>query len=141
MKAVKGLKNIEILKSYLLLVWSEWDAIGDGFDEMCALLYEDFSGVEMGHHQVDLIQQLDHILGQLDQGLEYLMQYNPHLDGEDPHFMAQQYRKLKEVLQEVQRRMYFLMIPLLCTLTPVEICRISYSIHVCSSSPMPISLG
>jgi len=140
-KVVQGLKDIKVLKSYLLLVWSEWDYLNnEGFDEMCALIYEDFGGVGMGHHQADLIQQLDHILGQLDQGLEHLQQYKPSLGRYSVQCMEHQYRTLKEVLLEVQRRMYSPMIILLCMLTSVEIYRISCSIHVCSSSPISIVL-
>jgi len=140
-KAVQGLKNIEVLKSYLLLVWSEWNSLTyDGFDEMCALIYKDFGGIGMGHHQVDLIQKLDHILGQLGQGLEHLRQHNPNLGRDHLDIMEWQYIELKDVLLEVQRRMYSPMITLLCTLTPVDVYRISCSIYVCSSSPMSLVL-
>jgi len=134
-KAVQGLKDIEVLKSYLLLVWSEWETL-DIFDEMCALIYEDFGGIGMGHHQADLIQRLDQILEQLDQGLEHLQQYNPSLDRDHVQLSKHQYGKLKEILL---RGMYSPMITLLCVLTPVEY-RISCSIHVCSSSPVSIVL-
>jgi len=76
---VKAFRDIEILKSYLLLVWSEWDCIQlGGFDKMCTLIREDFSGIGMQHHREDLIEQLDHILGQLGQG--YLRQHKQGLD-------------------------------------------------------------
>jgi len=140
-KAVQGLEDIEVLKSYLLLVWSEWDILRNrGFDLMCALINEDFGGVWMGHHQADLIQRLDHILGQLDQGLEHLQQYKPSLDRDNVQQMGQQYRTLREVLLEVQRRMYSPMITLVYKLTSMEIYRISCSIHVCSSSSLSIIL-
>src|SRR5258705_13860698 len=75
-KAVRGLKHIEVFKSYLLITWSEWDTF-DSVDEICASMDEDFGGVGMGPHRADLIQRLDHILTQLDQGLGYLRQHNP----------------------------------------------------------------
>jgi len=73
-RQVRELEDVEVLKSYLLLVWSGWEALPDdrGFAEMCALVREDFSGTGMGRHQEDLIEHLDYVLGQLDQRLEYL---------------------------------------------------------------------
>ena len=50
-RAVHGLKDIEILKSYLLMVWSEWDTLlNEGFDEMCTSICEDFREIGRGHH-------------------------------------------------------------------------------------------
>ena len=73
---VQALGDVEILKSYLLLVWSEWDYIDNqqsgGLTKMLITLREDFSGIWMWCHQQDLIEWLDHILGQLDRGLNHL---------------------------------------------------------------------
>ena len=56
-KAVQGLEDIEILKSYLLIVWSEWGPLANvGFPKMCTSLHEDFGEIGMGHHRADLIQ-------------------------------------------------------------------------------------
>jgi hypothetical protein len=45
-RQIRGLGDIEILKSYLLLVWSEWDHVGDeqsgGLAEMQISIREDF---------------------------------------------------------------------------------------------------
>ena len=101
-KAVRGLKDIEILKSYFLTVWSEWNTLwNSGFDEVCASAHEDFGGTGMGHHRADLIQQLDHILGELDQGLEYLRLCNPNLDAYDLQRMKYQYGALKDIILRV----------------------------------------
>ena len=63
---VRRLENIETLKSYLLLIWSEWsDPPHEGFEEMRASVREDFCGIGMGHHRGDLVRRLDHVLGQL----------------------------------------------------------------------------
>jgi len=63
-KAVRELGDIGLLKSYLLLVWAEWDFIfSRGFDEMCDLIREDFSGIWMGYHRKDLIRRLDYMSG------------------------------------------------------------------------------
>ena len=62
---IRALGDIEILKSYFLLVWSEWDPIfgwSEGLAEMQASIREDFNGLEMGRHREDLIERLDHVL-------------------------------------------------------------------------------
>ena len=59
---VQILKDLEILKSYLLLVWSEWNSLLDsGFPTMCQCVRKEFSGVEANSHRVDLVQRLDHV--------------------------------------------------------------------------------
>ena len=101
-KAVRALKDIEILKSYLLLVWSEWDILWpDGFIEMCTSIQEDFCGIEMEHHRADLIQRLDHVIGQLDRGLEYIKQHEPSFNECDVRRGEGQYRELRETLLTV----------------------------------------
>ena len=110
---VRAIGDIETLKSYMLLVWSEWDPLYSGkvrnysgqhyshpksLHEMCTSIREDFSGIGMEHHQKDLLQHLDHILGQLDLGLKHLQQHKPSLDEDDIQQMREQYGKLKEVL-------------------------------------------
>ena len=99
---VQGLRDIEILTSYLLLIWSEWDVLDqDGIDKVCTLIREDFSRVEMGYNRKQLLQHLEHVLGQLGLGLEHLQQYQPYLDEDHVQTMGIQYRQLKEVLLEV----------------------------------------
>ena len=142
-ETVKGLNDTEIFKSYLLLLWSEWNPLQvDGFNKMCALVREDFGGVGMGHHRADLIQQLDHTLGQLDRGLEYLKQHNPNLNDYHILDMRDQYEKLKDILLEINieaiARMSYSMVILLSILTEVNIYRIPCNIHVCTSSLMSI---
>ena len=72
-EAVTALKDIEILKSYLLIVWSEWSArwLNDPH-RIYTLVREIFCGIEMGRNRADLVQRLDQVLGQLDRGSEYL---------------------------------------------------------------------
>jgi len=122
-KLVHGLGDAEILKSYLLLVWSELDCLYSqwmgyygGLDYlspveiahasrdpavMCASIRQAFSGVGMGHHQKELLQKLDHILEQLDLGLDHLQQYKPSLMEQGVQLMKGQYGQLKEVLLEI----------------------------------------
>ena len=68
---------------------------------MCTLLRDNFGRIGMGHHRVDLLQRLNHILRQLDLGLSYLQQYKPSLNEGTIQQMKEQYGKLNEVLLEV----------------------------------------
>jgi len=97
---VRALGDIEVLKSYLLLVWSEWDFIWpDGFGEMCTSIREDFGGIEMGHHREDLIERLDHVLGQLDRGLGHFKERKPSLDAGHIQRAKDHYGELKVLLE------------------------------------------
>ena len=101
-RRVRELGDVELLKSYFLLVWSEWNYVLS-FSEMCASIGEDFSGIRMWRHRKVLTERLDHILRQLDLGLEHLRQQNPYL-GEDHVQTAEgQYGWLKELLLEMDR--------------------------------------
>ena len=100
-RQVRALEDIEILKSYLLLVWSEWYPIDGGESEMSASIREEFSGIGMWSHREDLIKRLDHVLEELDRGLEYLQLYNPsHNEGRIQR-AKEQYGRLKWELLEV----------------------------------------
>jgi len=124
-QVVHGLGDAEILKSYLLLVWSEWNCLHSGWMqfmnlpdclcsepmkclshegaslEMRTSIREAFSGVGADHYKGGLLQRLDHILGQLDLGLGHLQQHKPSLNEDDVQLMKKQYAQLKEVLLEV----------------------------------------
>jgi hypothetical protein len=144
-KAVRALKDIEILKSYFLLVWSEWDFIQfRGTNEICASICKDFGGIGMGHHRADLIQRLDYVLGQLDRGLEHLTQHNPDLNRGVMWAMESDYGRIKKILLETNieaiTRASNPMITLLCVLTRVDVRRISRNIYVCTSSPVSVAL-
>ena len=103
-KAVHALKDVELLKSYLFLVWSEWNTPwGEGLDEVCASIRY-FRRVEMSHHRTELVQRLDHVLGQLDRGLEHLREQDPRLGRFDLWWRKGQYKKLKENLLPVESR-------------------------------------
>lgn len=94
---VRRLGDLEIIKSYFLLVWSEWNRLcADGMDEMEALIKEEFSGSEMQSHRKDLIKRLDCVLRQLDQGPDYL-------DGRHIQLAKWDYGRLRAVLLEVNR--------------------------------------
>ena len=106
---VRELGDIRILKSYFLLVWSEWDHIDDesgGFVEMQISIQEDFSGIMMQYHREDLIKRLDDVLEQLDQGFTYLVQYKPGIHEHNIQIAKGQYGELKRVLLEVDRKAF-----------------------------------
>ena len=100
-EAVRALKDLEVLKSYFLLIWSEWDHLDDdSLNEMCTSILEDFNEIGMGQHCADLIQRLDHVLEQLDRGLEYLEQHDPYIAEEDLQRRKDKYQKLRRTLLE-----------------------------------------
>jgi hypothetical protein len=136
---VRALNDIEILKSYFFVTWSEWGQLKSrGFIEMCTAIREDFGGIGMRHHRADLIQRLVYILRQLDRGLEYLKQHNPELKSKHLETMKKQYRTLEEVLLEVENRKSPSIVTLFCRLTPAEMYRISRNVYVRSSAPVSI---
>ena len=108
-KVVWALVDIEVLKSYLFVVWSEWDWLSNScFDEMCIVIREDFGGIEMRHHRADLIQRLDDVLGQLDRGQKYFQKHKPWFDEFHIRMGKNQYRKLRETLMDMNSSMYAL---------------------------------
>jgi len=146
-EAIRALAHLEILKSYLLLIWSEWDHLyHGGHGEMCTLIKEDFGGVWMEHHRKDFLKHLDHILGQLDLGLDHLQQHKPSLEKGSIKRMKEQYGKLKEVVVEEDKKVAMalaresskLIFPP-SLLTPTSTYRETLDIHVCH--PIPIVAG
>ena len=97
---VRGLKDIEILKSYLLVVWSEWDPLWNS-STMCECIREEFSGVEANSHRAELVQRLDEVIGELDKGLEYLQRDRPDLGEGELQFKKEQYEELRKILKEI----------------------------------------
>ena len=102
MRQVRGLKDIEILKSYLLIIWLEWDSIqGSGFPTMCEYIREGFSGVEASSHRAELVQRLDEVIGELDRGLAYLRRDRPDLREEELPKRKGQYEELRRILMAI----------------------------------------
>ena len=59
----------------------------------------------MQRHREDLVKRLDHILEQLDRGLEYLWQHSQWILGEyEVREAKKQYGELRELLLEVDRQ-------------------------------------
>ena len=143
-KTVRRLKDAEILTSYLLLLWSEWNPLWDdsSVGEMCTSIREDLGVIGVGHHRADLIRRLDHI-EKLDFGPEYLKECNPVLKDDHIRGMSERYGKLKDTLLETNIRVIsrtsYPMIILLCILSRVDAHSISHNIYVCISSPTLIA--
>jgi hypothetical protein len=102
-RIVQGLGDIKTLTAYLLLIWSEWE-YRDATQETYALIRKDFSGMGVGYYRKKLLQHLDHVLGQLQLGLEHLQQHDPSLSENIVRLRQGQYRQLREVLLEVDRK-------------------------------------
>jgi len=136
-RAVRAIKDPEVHKSYLLVVWSEWcDLRGrSALNQMCALIREDFSGsgIEMEHHRAELLQELARVLGQLDRG--FPSQSSWWLGRYDLWKAKRRYMKLKE---EVERRAFFPMTVFFRVLTPLSIRGISCDVRPRPFSPVQI---
>ena len=104
LRHVRSLGDINILKSYLLLIWSEWDCPWPGgYSESPGLIRRDFGGIEMKGHREDLIKHLDRVLAQLDRGLVYLLQQKPRLFYNHVEEAKEAYKRIRDVLLEVDR--------------------------------------
>ena len=102
---IRGLGDIEILKSYFLLVWSEWDFLFDGgLDEMEISIRGDFSGAERWDDREELIKRLNQVLERLDRGLAYLRRRKPELKQRGFQLAVQQYKILEITLLEVHKQ-------------------------------------
>ena len=142
---VRGLGDIEILKSYLLLVWSEWDSLSSP-DEMEVLIREDFGGIGMWYHRDDLVKHLNHVQEQLDRGLEHFKQHKPRTKESSIHERKEQYEQLKNVLLEVDKgatetltRTIPKLIILISVLIVAIVFRIPPDFHLCSASSVPVT--
>ena len=102
-RCVRKLKDVEILKSYFLLVWSEWDHITypEALSEMRMTIKKEFKGVEMEDHRKDLIKHLDYVLQQLNQGLGYLRQHKLWIEQDDVQRAKAQYQTFRQDLLQM----------------------------------------
>ena len=99
---VSQLGDIELLKLYLLLVWSDRRVPDpdNGYTEKS--VKEAFGGVGMECHRRDLIERLDHVLRQLDERLENCRERRYGLYREyDLKEAKKTYTKYKDALLEV----------------------------------------
>ena len=142
-QTVRDLGDIDTLKSYLLLVWSEWDHLR-GASEMAATLREVFGEIGFWRHREDLLHHLDHILGELGRGFDYLHRHNPSLRGDDVMQMRLQYGRLRRTLLDVHGEAMVTLTresPRLITpfSLPTHTDRMPLDVRVCNSSPLSIA--
>ena len=96
---VRGLGDVEILKSYLLLILSEWNIFEfDFYREVRTLIYEDFGVIGMWYHREDIIKHLDCVQQQL------IGQHQSWIDDRNIRRSKRRYRHLKWQLLEADRR-------------------------------------
>ena len=116
---VRGRRDFELLKSYLFLVWSEWDHLDpSGLTEMQAVIREEFGGITMFYQRDDLIERLNQILGELDRGVEYFEQHKPQIDEAGIRRRKEQYRDLLNTVLEVDREAMEILTRTCSELTP-----------------------
>ena len=143
---IQGLGDIEILRSYFLLVWSEWDDINlYGISSMKIAIREEFSGIALWRYRNDLTERLDHVLEQLDRGVEYLKQHNPRISEYHIPEAERSYRRLKETLDEVDREAMKTLSRTPPNLTRFDenanawfVCRILPALRLCPASSLPL---
>jgi len=145
-RRIREIGDIELLESYFLLVWAECHWVYDtGLTEMCTSIREDFGGIGMGHHRDVLIKHLDHVLGQLDMGLERLKQHHPSLNGSRYREAKRQYRAIKAKLLEADEKALeilastpFRLTNLFGLLTPTNVHRIPLDVQLRDPSPVSV---
>ena len=92
---VRRLGDVDILKSYFLLIWSDQCLpLSTGVNEMEGSIRKDFGGDGMENNREELIARLDLVLGRLDRRRESNFVREARVE----------YTKLKNALQEVHRR-------------------------------------
>ena len=145
LQIVRALRDIETLKSFLLLVWSEWNGLYfEGLEETYSSIRDDLSEIEMWHHRKDL-NHLDHVLAQLNLGLEHLRQHDPEINEDGIQQRKDQYGILWKVLLEVDMEATEMLICeplrmtiLFCLLTSIDRYKTPLNVYVCSSPPVSI---
>ena len=99
--AIRARNDIELLTSYLITMWSEWDCAGEWvFEGMCRTLVEVFrgGGDEVGEYRKDLLGRLNLVLGELGKGLGYLKVRHPDMQPDEFEVIRERYRGLKRIL-------------------------------------------
>jgi hypothetical protein len=101
---IRGLGDIEILKSYLLLNWSERSYLCEsGLTEMEITIRKEICRIVMRRHREDPTGRLDHVLERLDRTLEYFNWQNPQIDEAHITTAKEPYGRLREVLAEIYK--------------------------------------
>ena len=143
-RGVRKLGDVEILESYFLVVWSEWEYLSaDGLSAMCTSMREDFGGIGMWRHRDILIKRLDHILGELGRGYIYFIRQDPYYRSTEVQRASEEYGELREVLLDVDRGALETLTrtPFIYSFdlfTPADVHRIPLDVHLCTTSPVSI---
>lgn len=101
--AIRSRKDIQLLTSYLVTMWSEWDCAGEwAFEGMCEVLKEDFCRDDHNEgvrgYRIDLIARLNLVLGELGNGLGYLRARHLDMQPDEFEVIRGRYRELKRIL-------------------------------------------
>ena len=99
--AVRARNDIELLTSYLVTMWSEWDCAGEwAFEGMCQALREEFCGDddEVRKRRKELLARLNSVLGELRKGLRYLRVWHPDMHPDELRIIRERYEELKRIL-------------------------------------------
>jgi len=102
---VQQLEDVELIASYLFVVWSEWNHFyPSDCTAMLDMIRGRLGGAGAARYREDLIQRLNHVLSQLDRGLEFIRQHSLQYNGAYMPMMKQQYEQLRGVLMEADTR-------------------------------------
>jgi len=100
--SVRSRKDIGLLTSYLVTMWSEWDCAGEwAFDGMCEVLREEYclDGDEVVREcKQDLLARLNLVLGELRKGLEHLRARHLDIQPDEYEVIRERYKALKRIL-------------------------------------------
>ena len=101
---VRGLGDIEILTSFLLLLWSEWVYHDNsGIQPTQVTIREDFDGTGLERNRKELMERLDHILEELNQETEHFRKYRREVVGTHVFYAKIEYKALRETLLELEK--------------------------------------
>ena len=118
---IRCLGDIEILKSYFLLIWSHWYILSEWqANDTQVSLGEDFRGITMQHHRKDLTERLGYILKQLDQELMESPK-DAYYTKNSILLARRRYRPLLATLEEEDRK----------SMNPTSVCLQSQSFVMC----------
>ena len=100
---VESLKDVEILRDYLIVVWSEWDWLAPWVcSYMCTVIRKRFRGERNRGHRDELRDRLIHIQNQLDLGLDHLRKLGSEMTVACFQPTKEAYEALMETLSGVE---------------------------------------
>ena len=100
---VESFNDVEILRDYLIVVWSEWDWLAPWVcSYMCAVIRKRFGGERKKGHRDELRDRLLHIQKQLDLGMDHLRNQGSEMSADYLQPTKEAYRALLETLSEVE---------------------------------------